>query len=205
MMICAAFAGMCAFFLTYQRIKSNSGMGTQIAVKCAATSMAALVALLGCLKNGSTAHWLLLAGLVACTVADGVLCVRLIEGGALFVLGHVLYMISFCLMNGPDWRSAVIFLVLMGAATAGMARLRARVGRNRWLFLAYAAVLSLMVSLAAVQRPLFFAGALLFAVSDGLLGLLMVSNERNVCLDYVSLGIYYLGQFLLALAVYMYP
>ena len=203
MIVCAAFVAMCAFFLTYQRIKEKSGMGLQIAAKCAATSMAALVALLGCLKNGSAAHWLILAGLIACTVADGVLCVRLIEGGAIFVLGHVLYMVSFCLMHGPDWRSAVIFLALMGVAIAGMTRFRARVGRNGGLFIAYAAVLSLMVSLAAVQKPLFFAGALLFAVSDGLLGLLAVSHERDARLDYISLGVYYLGQFLLALAVYL--
>ncbi|MBR6891038.1 MAG: hypothetical protein IKN05_08620, partial [Clostridia bacterium] len=56
-----------------------------------------------------------------------------------------------------------------------------------------------MVALAAIQGPLCFAGAVLFAASDGLLALLFV-QKGNRPLDYVSLGLYYCGQFLLGLA-----
>lgn len=197
-----AFAAMCLFYLAFQRLKRTPGCpkGVQIAVKCAATGMAALVALLGCLRDGSAAHWVLLAGLVACTVADGVLCVRFIAGGAIFALGHALYMVAFCLMRGPDWRSAAVFVFLMGLASAGLARFGRDIGRGRGLLYAYAAVLSMMVALAAVQAPLYFAGALLFALSDALLGYLAVKPGHDA-LDYVSLGTYYLGQFLLGLAV----
>ena len=203
LVICAAFIAMGVFYLTFQRLKPEGrrSLGRQIAAKCAATAMAALVALLGCLRNGTAAHWLLLAGLIACTIADGVLCVRFIPGGAIFALGHVLYMASFCLMNRPDWRSAILFLVLAGMAAAGLARLRVSPGRSLPLFIAYAAILSMMVALAAVQPPLFFAGALLFAISDGLLAFLLVKGDDKR-LDYTSLALYYLGQFLLGLAVW---
>ena len=202
MAVCGAFAAMCAFYLAYQRLKRGADLRLQIAAKCAATAMAALVALLGCLKNGAAAHWVLLAGLVACAVADGVLCVRFIPGGAIFALGHLMYMASFCMMRLPGLPSALLFLALLGLAAAALARFRARLGRSFPLVLAYAAVLSLMVAMASAQAPLYFIGAILFAISDGLLGFLIM-NRGNVALDYVSLGTYYLGQFLLGLAVYL--
>ena len=199
--VCAAFVAMTFFFLTYQRLKlrGRRDMGAQIAVKCAATAMAALVALMGCLRNGTPARWALLAGLIACTAADGVLCVSFVPGGALFGLGHVLYILAFWLRRGPDWRSAALFLMLAAAVTAGYRRLRAGAGSRAPLIYGYALLLSVMVAMAAIQGPLFFLGAALFAVSDGLLALLTVRNgDRR--LDYISLGLYYCGQFLLGLA-----
>ena len=200
MLVCAAFVAMCAFYLAYQRLKRGSDLRLQIAVKCAATAMAAAVALLGCLKNGAAAHWVLLAGLAACAVADGVLCVRFIPGGAIFALGHVLYMVAFCMMRRPGWMSAALFLALIGAASAVLLRFRAGIGRAFPLILAYAAILSLMVALASAQAPLYCVGAVLFAASDAMLGCLAM-NRGNTRLDYISLGTYYLGQFLLGLAV----
>ena len=200
--ICAAFVAMCAFYLAFQRVKHRGKLRLEIALKCAATGMAVLVALLGCLKSGTTAHWLVLAGLAACAIADGVLCVRFIAGGAIFALGHALYMVAFCMMRAPDWRSAAIFLGLMGLAAAALMRFKPSLGRYAPLALAYAAVLSLMVALAAAQRPLFLAGALLFALSDALLGYLL-AKHGPAWMDYLSLGAYYLGQFLLGLAIFV--
>ena len=200
--ICLAFVFMCVLYLMFHRMKGTpyNNRPLHIVVKCAATAMAVLVALLGCLKNGIPAHWLMLAGLAACAVADGVLCVRFLTGGAIFALGHILYMIAFCLMHLPTWRSVILLLCLMGLATAAFTRWKARLGRRAPFFYAYATVLCVMVSLAAAQTPLYFAGALLFAFSDGSLGYLMI-DRNHVKLDYISLGAYYLGQFLLALAV----
>lgn len=203
--ICLAFAFMCIFYLMFQRMKGTprNNRPLHIAVKCAATSMAVLVALLGCLKTGTAAHWVLLAGLVACAIADGVLCVHFLAGGAIFALGHVLYMASFVIMHRPNWFSLLLFLALMGLTTSAFTRFRPRIGRRAPFFYAYATILSVMVALAAAQYPLYFAGALLFAFSDGLLGYLLV-DRNHVRLDYISLGAYYLGQFLLGLAVYVF-
>ena len=198
----AAFLLMTAFYLGYQHLSHKKGhrRGSAIALKCGATSMAVLTALWGCLHRSTAPHWVLLAGLAVCTVADGVLNVRFMAGGALFGLGHVLYMAAFCLMHLPTWRSAVLFVCLMGLATAGYFRFQSRIGRRAPFFYAYAAMLSLMTAMGAAQTPLYFAGALAIAFSDALLGYLM-ADRRHVYLDYISLGAYYLGQFLLALGV----
>ncbi|MBQ9195953.1 MAG: lysoplasmalogenase [Clostridia bacterium] len=198
----AAFFLMWAFYFSYQRVKQTPGHSKALAcgLKCAATALAVFVALLGCLQNGIAAHWVLLAGLIACTVADGVLCYRFMAGGAVFALGHILYMVAFCLMRLPDWRSVLLLLALMGLATAAFQRFKTRIGRRAPFFYAYATVLSVMVALSAAQRPLFFTGALLFAFSDGLLGYLLV-DRGHTRLDYLCLGAYYLGQFVLALGM----
>ena len=197
-----AFAVMCFLYLAFQRIKKLDGHSrtTEIALKCGATAMAALVALLGCLKSGLPAHWVILAGLIVCTIADGVLCVRFIEGGAIFVLGHVLYMVAFCLMRRPNWQCAIVFLCLLGLTVAALTRIRSLLGSKYVLILAYAMILCLMVSLASIQAPLFFVGAVLFAVSDILLGCLSFARWKTQ-MDYISLAMYYLGQFLIGLAV----
>lgn len=202
--IWVAFAIMGVLYLAFQRIKKKDGHSRtlEIALKCGATAMAALVALLGCLKSGLPAHWVMLAGLVVCTIADGVLCVRFIEGGAVFVLGHILYMVAFCLMHRPGWQCAIVFLCLAGLSVAVMTRVRAVPGNQRALILAYAMILCLMVALASVQAPLFFAGAVLFAISDVLLGCLSIAR-RKTQIDYLSLALYYLGQFLFGLAVFL--
>ena len=164
--------------------------------------MAALVALLGCLKSGIPAHWLVLAGLVVCSIADGVLCVHFIAGGATFVLGHILYMVAFCMMKSPNWQCAIVFLCLMGLPIVAMTRVRSVLGSKYVLILVYATILCLMVALASIQAPLFLAGAILFAVSDVLLGCLSFTRWKKQ-MDYISLAMYYLGQFLLGLAVFL--
>lgn len=200
--ICILFAVMTGCYLLRQHIRYGTPRrrGWEIFFKCAATSMAALLALLACMKNGIAANWVMLAGLVICTAADGVLCRRFVAGGMLFTLGHVLYIVAFCLMNLPGWRSLILFACLMGLTTSAFTAWHARIGRRYAFFYAYAVMLCTMVAMAASQRPLFLTGALLFAFSDGLLGYLML-DRRHVFLDYVSLGAYYLGQFLLALAM----
>ena len=64
-LIISAFILMACFYLAYQRVKVTPGHSRALAVtlKCAATSMAVLTALLGCLQHGTAARWVLLAGL----------------------------------------------------------------------------------------------------------------------------------------------
>ena len=202
--LCAAFVLMAVFYLLFERMKDtpDNNSPKHIFIKCAATSMAVLAALLGCLKSGTAAHLIMLAGLTVCAAADGVLCVHFLAGGGLFALGHILYMAAFLVMRRPTWLSAVIFLVLMVPSAAVFIRFRGRIGPKFPFFCAYAAVLSAMVALSSVQHPLYFAGALLFAFSDALLAYLL-SGGKSAALDRISLGAYYLGQFLLGLAVFV--
>ena len=200
--VLAAFAAMICFYLYYLHMKHHSGSGLvkRIAVKCAATLMAVLVCLLGALQNGIPANWVMLAGLVACMVADGVLCVHFMAGVGCFALGHVLYIIAFSMMNLPSWGSLVLFACMASCITQLCLRWKKRMGRRAPAFLGYGVLLCLMAAVSAAQRPLFFAGGLLFALSDALLAYMMF-DRRNVTMDYVSLALYYLGQFLMGFAV----
>ena len=202
--ICIAFALMCVFYLIFERMKfaSGSGRAPRIAVKCAATSMAVIVALLGCLKSGTAPHWIMLMGLIAGTVADGVLCVNFVAGGGVFALGHALYITAFLMMRRPGWYSWLILLAMLGLTAAAFIRFRKGLGRRSPHFIAYAAFLSLMVACSSAQYPVYFIGALLFAFSDCLLGYQMMTRHR-VKMSYISLGAYYLGQFLLGLGVFL--
>lgn len=202
--ILAAFAVMVVCYLNYQHMKHRPGyaLWRRIAVKCGATLMAVIVCLLGALKNGAPAHWVMLAGLVACMVADGVLCVHFIAGVACFGLGHVLYLIAFSMMRLPSWGSLVLFACMVAFITGLCLRWKKRMGRRAPVFFAYGILLCLMAAVSAAQRPLFFAGGLLFAISDALLAY-MLFDRRNVRMDYVSLALYYLGQFLMGYAVFL--
>lgn len=202
--VLAAFAAMVALYLYYQSFKNKPGssLAKRICVKSAATLMAAIVCLLGALKNGVAANWVILAGLVASAVADGVLCVHFVLGAAAFALGHVLYIIAFSMMHLPTWGSMILFICMMGSITFLCERWKRRMGKRAPLFLAYGVLLCLMTAVSVSQRPLFFAGGLLFAISDGLLAY-QLFDRRSTKMDYASLGLYYLGQFLMGLAVFV--
>ena len=200
--VLAAFFAMILIYLYYQRMKTRPGQKLikRIIVKCAATLMTVLVCLLGALENGVTADWVMLAGLVACMVADGVLCVHFVAGAACFGLGHLLYIIAFSMMRLPSWGSLVLFACMLVTITYLCERWKRRMGRRAPVFFAYGVLLCLMASVSVAQRPLFFAGGMLFAISDGLLAY-MLFDRHNVKMDYISLALYYLGQFLMGFAV----
>lgn len=202
-LIPALFGAMAVFYLYYQSFKHRPGssLTKRILVKCAATLMAALVCLLGAIQNPIPANWIMLAGLVACMAADGVLCVHFVAGAACFGLGHVLYLIAFSMMNLPTWGSLILFVCMMACITHLCRRWKKRMGKRAPVFLAYGVLLCLMTSVSVSQRPLFFAGGLLFAISDGLLAY-QLFDRRSIKIDYVSLALYYLGQFLMGFAVF---
>lgn len=194
---------ICYLIRQHLRHQPQHNRAVEIIFKCAATSMAAILALLGCLKGGSAADWVLFAALVVGTIADCIICLHFTAGGAVFALGHMLYIIAFGIMNRPGWSSVLLFLCLMGAITSGFTLYKKRLGRRLPFFYAYATIISLMVAFSVAQPPLFLAGAMFFTFSDGLLLYLMI-DRRHVYLDYISLGTYYLGQFMLALASVLY-
>lgn len=200
----AAFVVMAACYVSYQSMKHVPRRSRMpgLLFKCCATLMAALVCLLGALQAGGTAQWLLFAGLIACMTADGVLGVNFMAGTAAFGLGHILYMIAFCVNKAPSWGSLLVFVLAMSVLTALFLRWKAFIGRRLPAFYAYGTLLCAMLALAFSQSPLLFAGAALFAFSDGTLAYL-IFVKRNARLDYVSLAAYYLGQFLIGLSVFL--
>jgi len=183
-------------FMRFKRIK-DTPVWFVILLKCGATAAAAFIALQAAFLKGSVPVWLIFAGLAVCTAADGVLHVRFIPGGILFGIGHLVYITAFCLMQPNLTVSAVVFPVLAAGGACFLLGPKKRCTERYTLI--YAAVLFSMVALAAGCGLVYGIGAVLFAVSDGLL-LVRRDSRHPVLTDYMSLGLYYAGQFLLALA-----
>lgn len=196
-LLCAV--GIAVFLPLFMRLKrkANVPMAAVLTAKCGGTAMAALLALQGAIKLGSAGAWLMFAAVTVCVIADGVLHVRFIPGGILFALGHVLYMVSFCLRGLPGWQSAVLFALL---AAAAMAFIRAQSTKPQPFIVPYALVLCLMTAMAFSRGPVCFAGALLFAFSDSML-LWHMEGHHGEASDWIAMGSYYAGQYLLALSL----
>ena len=166
----------------------------------------------GCAVPGGDRYALLVfIGLCVCAVADVMLGVHFVTGGALFLTGHVFYTAAFCAHRAPAWWSLPVFLAALSLLWLFLRRFRPLI-QNALLFrgvqlysAALAVVLSLslpMLFLAFSRRAVLAAlGALIFVLSDmGVChaALCKISRRRNAC----YLGIYYLAQLLLGLSAF---
>ncbi len=209
----AAFALIFAVFEPlFFRYKFRQKNGLSIVFKCAATAVAVVLAVLGALYQNNGHTWLLCAGLAVCAVADGVICASFLAGLCCFLCAHFLLIASF-LAAAPIRPVSVVLLALGLAILFAVLRTLRKNGVVSKMIMpgaAYFAVILCMVSLAVpfaytsdirngVPEGLFAAvGALLFMASDILLAgnSLMRYSRRN---DIVSLSVYYLGIYSLAL------
>ena len=172
---------------------------------CAAFAGAALA------SGGDRYALLVFAGLCICAVADVMLGVQFVTGGALFLCGHLFYMAAFCTQQTPTLWSVPVFGVMLALLWLFLWQFKAKIQhplmfRGVQLYSAALAVLlalSLpMPFLAFSQRTLLAAlGAAGFVLSDmgvchGML--CKVSRRRDAC----YLGIYYLAQLLLGLSAF---
>lgn len=172
---------------------------------CAAFAAAAV------LTGGDRYSLLVFIGLCICAVADVMLGVHFVTGGALFLSGHLFYIFAFCTHQPPTWVSIPVFAVMLALLWLFLWQFKARIQpplmfRGVQLYSAALAVvlcLSLpMPFLAFSQRAVLAAlGAVIFVLSDmGVChsALFKISRRRDAC----YLGIYYLAQLLLALSAF---
>jgi len=129
-----------------------------------------------------------------------------LAGLVAFLLGHIAYIVAFSFLGFALPATAVSLVVLGAAATLVWRRLAPHVGRLRVPVLAYIAVITVMVamaagSLAAIPTRPARAGLLLAAISFYLSDL-CVARQRFVASDprnrYVGLPLYYAAQLLFA-------
>ncbi len=153
----------------------------------------------------------LIAGLFLCLGGDICLALpgeRIFKLGlASFLLGHVLYIVSFSrLVEFTNWTSPAGFLIAVPSAFIFI-RLRPHLGRMFLPVFFYILVITVMVfgALAVFSRPgadfsgraFILAGASSFYVSD-----VFVARDKFIRQAYfnrlIGLPLYYVGQFLLA-------
>lgn len=170
----------------------------------------ALVALIGvALSLGaldtSVGRWILVA--LVCSLAGDVFLLgdaegSFIRGLASFLLGHLAYVVAFFLLAQPTW-SPVVALVLVALVIVGRrVFLGARAQGGPVLggaVAAYMAVIGTMAALGvSLGRPVLGAGALLFLVSDAVLGWDRFV-ARQPWARVVVMTTYHLGQLLIVI------
>lgn len=192
------------FFLLYQqrKFKCKREDARALVFKGAATLCCAGLAILGAIQSPDAAHWMLAAGLLVCMLADVLLGIRFLVGMGCFALGHVFYCTAYVLFASPRLISLIVFgiLSLLLLLVFPWAKKHSG-GRNILPFFAYGLVLCLMLALAVLQKPLLLTGAILFVISDLMLGIRMAKGIPGRIYDYLCLGCYYLAQCFIGLSV----
>ncbi|MBR3015630.1 MAG: lysoplasmalogenase [Clostridia bacterium] len=192
---------MIMLYLIYQSIKwgSEEHKWQEWFFKGSATAMAAVLAFYGFFSNPSSAHLLIAIGLCVCAIADVILDKHFLAGTVCFGLGHICYCASMLLSGTPGIVSLAAFILLAAAVIFLYPQIKKLSKEKSTLpYLAYALLISAMFSLAIGQKPLMMAGAFLFVVSDCMLLFRIVKNIPSKRYDYLLMGCYYLGQFLIA-------
>ena len=161
-------------------------------------------------STGDLYALLIFIGLCAGAVADIMLNIHFITGGALFLAGHLFYMAAFCIQQPPAWYSFAVFAAAFGLLQLFLRYFRTGMSRRMLILVRiYSAALAVVLALALPmpffafsQRSLLGAlGAVIFVLSDmGVFhGMTCRISRRR---DQFYLAIYYLAQLLLGLSAF---
>lgn len=186
---------------------------TSLALKALPTALAAAFAAAGCFAaDGDDLYGLMIfIGLCICTLADIALDVRFEVGGALFFTGHAVYVAALSQYRVLSWWCLTVFVIALAGLWCFALRYRRCFPRAHLLAGALVYVVALAALLAfslplpllapSARSTLAALGAVTFVASDMTLchNLLL---KRPVPYHFVSLGIYYMAQLLLALSAF---
>jgi len=153
-----------------------------------------------------TYRYIIVAGLVLSLIGDVCLMLRparFLAGLLAFLLAHLVYIGAFGRLADDLWWPALLLAALVGVIMARV--LWSGAGRLRPAVLAYIAAIVLMVATAASAwhanadsgRLALLVGALLFLISDGVLGYARF-RHRFPAAQGIILGTYYPAQWLIA-------
>ena len=134
-----------------------------------------------------------------------------IGGLTSFLLGQVVYGVTFARFTGFHWVDILIYVALVGGALIAQRRVRLDFGRMKIPVLAYMLIISFMFTMAlgALYKPGFspivtaaiVSGAALFTASDIVLAFVLFAENPKKPLRAVNLSLYYTAQMILALSV----
>lgn len=142
------------------------------------------------------------AGLLFCVLADWILDYRFALGTAFFGGAHVLFITAFLLKGSLSIETLAAFCIC--AVTFAVLLSEKRTQKNLLGIIplcAYCLALCCLIASSMNAGALCIAGALLFAVSDTLLGLRLFYGKRFG--GWVIMGAYYGALYLIALSNYI--
>lgn len=135
----------------------------------------------------------------------------LYAGFGSFAVAQVMYMLGFSFLLGFYWWAPVAGVLLALAIVFGEKLLKLDYGKFKAIVAVYAFVLmtalaqavsGLIIAGFSVGRLLLMLGMIFFAVSDIILSFIYFRKDSPDILNYYNLGTYYVGQMLLASALF---
>ena len=193
----------------YLHTKQGGETIRALILKGLCTLMAVLLCLVGAWQSGTADSWWMVVGLSLCLVGDVVLGIQFVGGVCAFLLGHLCYITAFLNKAPFSLWSITAFIGILMVIIRLFYRFIKKMGNLQIPLCIYATVISAMLSIAIILPFtigkcgfLPAAGAALFVLSD----LLLLRNmlvQKTQFSDSFSLTCYYLGQYLLALSVFM--
>ena len=164
-------------------------------------------------KEGKIFPILMVCGLFFGMIADVVLSFNFITGAAIFAAGHIIYLVSYTLLNKFQLKDLVsVFCIL--AVSLVLILLPIYNFGSELMFIvviAYAVIISLMLAKALMNAVntkktmeiILFIGSLLFYISDFMLLLSIFGGEKNFS-SLICCYTYWPGQIIIAFSLYFY-
>ena len=128
-----------------------------------------------------------------------------------FLIGQIIYGVTFLRFVGFMWIDIVLYVVLVAAAIFAYTRVKMDLGKMKIPVLAYLLIIMFMFVMAlssiykggfnTLTTALISAGAVLFLASDIVLAFVIFQKDSPKQLRAVNLSLYYCAQMLLALSV----
>lgn len=195
--VCAVL--MTAFYILYITAgKHGKSKRTVSILKIVPTSCAFVLSLTG---GGGAYGCLVSAGLLLCVLADWVLDYRFVPGTALFGAAHLMFISAFLLKGRLTFLSAIVFLLAAAAFACLLSRKRTRKSSLGLLpSCAYCLALCCLLASSVNVGILCVSGAILFTVSDTLLGLRLFFDAGGKLSGWFIMGTYYGALFLISLS-----
>jgi len=207
----AIFAGMFFVFMPLFFVCKYRGRhGLSLLPKCLCTGLALLLCILGAIASGSAPALWLTVGMGLCLIGDLVLGLHFFAGMGAFFLGHACYVTSFLHSAPPSLLNLPAFLIPAAIMAFLFSRWRHLILKNMLPYCVYATALCTLLAFALPlpftlggRTGIFSAlGAALFVMSDVLLCREILKKSTRF-FDVLSLTLYYLGQYFLALSIYL--
>ena len=191
------FALMAVFYVNYiLACRRHVKRIWESVFKIIPTSLAFLFSLTGAI---GAYGWLVSTGLLLCVLADWILDYRFVWGAAFFGGAHVLFITAFLTKGGISIETLGAFCIC--AVTFAFLLSGKRTQKNLMGIVpicAYCLALCCLAASSVNAGALCIAGAMLFAVSDTLLGLRLFYGKRFG--GWVIMGTYYGALYLIALS-----
>ena len=196
------FPAMSVLFVLFKQNAYSHRFSPALArcFKGGATFFAFLLGLFGLVRNYSTAGLLVCLGVLIGAIADVVLDIHFNAGACVFALGHVCYGAGFILYAPPSIPQFILLFLLTEVVCFSFIKGHDRLDARFQPFTLYALVLCAILALGVFQKPVLACGCVLFVLSDALLAKNIVLGSTRLS-EYISLGTYYLAQFLIGLSL----